>query len=297
MVGASGQRYVHVHLTSAPVHRRGPVGVFNALFGAASLPASLREGMADYNLVKCYVLLHDLTTGPANSQAAADGLQAAPCSALRCGERPAVCMPCTPHAGQGGGGALAAPMLPLMLPYGAPLRCRPPPAARPLHPKLPLSMPTAGDLARLRPRRVQAATDQLARRRRAAAARPVDGRTAARVQPHGRRAPSAQRAARCAAVRCGHGAGAHPDPDPDPTSAPTPTLALTPTPTPGRHGAGAQVGGGASRQARARPPAATRSADQCDGQGQPPRGQEHGAFRPWRGGREGACMFTLMACA
>ena len=88
------------------------MGVFNALFGAASLPASLREGMADYNLVKCYVLLHDLTTGPANSQAAADGLQAAPCSALRCGERPAVCMPCTPHAGQGGGGALAAPMLP-----------------------------------------------------------------------------------------------------------------------------------------------------------------------------------------
>ena len=61
------------------------MGVFNALFGAASLPASLREGMADYNLVKCYVLLHDLTTGPANSQAAADGLQAAPCSALRSG--------------------------------------------------------------------------------------------------------------------------------------------------------------------------------------------------------------------
>ena len=99
------------------------MGVFNALFGAASLPASLREGMADYNLVKCYVLLHDLTTGPANSQAAADGLQAAPCSALRCGERPAVCMPCTPHVGQGGGGALAAPMLP----YGAPTL---PPAAR-----------------------------------------------------------------------------------------------------------------------------------------------------------------------
>jgi hypothetical protein len=41
--------------------------------------------MADYNLVKCYVLLHDLTTARANSQAAADGLQATPCSVLRCG--------------------------------------------------------------------------------------------------------------------------------------------------------------------------------------------------------------------
>ena len=70
---------------AAPVRRRGPVGVFNALFGAASLPTSLREGMADYNLVKCYVLLHDLTTGPANSQAATDGLQVAACSAPRCG--------------------------------------------------------------------------------------------------------------------------------------------------------------------------------------------------------------------
>ena len=77
--------FVPVYLISAPVDRRGPVGVFNALFGAASLPASLREGMADYNLVKCYVLLHDLTTARANSQAAADGLQAAPCSVLRCG--------------------------------------------------------------------------------------------------------------------------------------------------------------------------------------------------------------------
>ena len=74
------------------------MGVFNALFGAASLPASLREGMADYNLVKCYVLLHDLTTGPADGQAATDGLQAAP---------PAVCSPpplsmhghCTRHSG------------------------------------------------------------------------------------------------------------------------------------------------------------------------------------------------------
>lgn len=76
---------VTVHLTAAPVRRRGPVGVFNALFGAASLPTSLREGMADYNLVKCYVLLHDLTKGPATSQAAADGLQVAACSALRYG--------------------------------------------------------------------------------------------------------------------------------------------------------------------------------------------------------------------
>ena len=73
-----------------------------------------------------------------------------------------------------------------------------------------------------------------------------------------------------------------------PTPAPTPAPAPTPTPTPGRHGAGAQVGGGASRQARARPPAATRRADQCDGQGQPPGCQEHGAFRPWRARREGA---------
>jgi hypothetical protein len=69
---------------------------------------------------------------------------------------------------------------------------RPPPAARALRPMLPLSIPAAGDLARLRPRRVQAATDQLAHRRRAAAARPVDGRTAARIQPHGRRAPPAR---------------------------------------------------------------------------------------------------------
>ena len=199
-------------------------------------------------------------------------------------------MPCTPHAGRVAGAPYAAARRPPRDHCALCCLCCPSPS---------LSIPAAGDLACLRPRRVQAATDQLARRRRAAAARPVDGRTAARIQPHGRRAPSAQRAARCAAVRCGHGAGAHPDPDPnpDPTSAPTPTLALTPTPTPGRHGAGAQVGGGASRQARARPPAATCSADQCDGQGQPPRGQEHGAFRPWRGGREGACMFTLMACA
>jgi len=62
---------LHVAASSQP----GPVGVFNALFGAASLPASLRDGMADYNLVKCYVLLHDLSTGPADVQASADGLQ------------------------------------------------------------------------------------------------------------------------------------------------------------------------------------------------------------------------------
>ena len=35
--------------------QQGPVAVFNSLFGSASLPTSLREGMADYNLVKCYV--------------------------------------------------------------------------------------------------------------------------------------------------------------------------------------------------------------------------------------------------
>ena len=54
--------------------------------------------MADYNLVKCYVLLHDLTSGPANSQAAADGLQVAACSAPRGGERSAARMPCAPRA-------------------------------------------------------------------------------------------------------------------------------------------------------------------------------------------------------
>ena len=49
--------------------------MFNTLFGSASLPVSLREGMADYNMVKCYVLLHDLTKGPADGQVASDGLQ------------------------------------------------------------------------------------------------------------------------------------------------------------------------------------------------------------------------------
>ena len=93
------------------------MGVFNALFGAASLPTSLREGMADYNLVKCYVLLHDLTTGPANSQAATDGLQVAaglqrPPLWIALRRTHAMRAPCSPRG------------------VGAPNR-RPPPTARP----------------------------------------------------------------------------------------------------------------------------------------------------------------------
>ena len=108
---------------AAPVRRRGPVGVFNALFGAASLPTSLREGMADYNLVKCYVLLHDLTTGPANSQAATDGLQVAaglqrPPLWIALRRTHAMRAPCSPRG------------------VGAPSR-RPPPTARPPRPPLP----------------------------------------------------------------------------------------------------------------------------------------------------------------
>ena len=215
---------VTVHLMAAPVRRRGPVGVFNALFGAASLPTSLREGMADYNLVKCYVLLHDLTTGPANSQAATDGLQVAlqrpPLwRALR--RTHAMRAPCSPR----GVGAPKLrptarpprpPLPPLSIAAPALHRCR-------LSPSLPPLSSAAGDLARLRPRGVQAAADQLARRRRAAAARPVDGRTATRDQPLRRRAPSARRGARRAALGRGHGAGAHPGPRARPPS-PTPAL-------------------------------------------------------------------------
>ena len=229
-----------VHLTAAPVRRRGPVGVFNALFGAARLPTSLREGMADYNLVKCYVLLHDLTSGPANSQAAADGLQVAACSAPRGGERSAARMPCAPRAASVASAPQAAARRPPRGHSGP--RCPRSPTLPPLSHAAPalhrgLSPSAAGDLARLRPRRVQGAADQLARRRRAAAARPVDGLTATRAQPLGRSAPSAHRGARRAAVGRGHGAGAHPGPrPPDPGPRPstlTRTLDPTPDPDPG----------------------------------------------------------------
>ena len=43
--------------------QQGPVTVFNQLFTSANMPASLKEGMADYNLIKAYVLLHDASAG------------------------------------------------------------------------------------------------------------------------------------------------------------------------------------------------------------------------------------------